>query len=74
MATPPVVDDVAVPLSLHTPAGVLNFLTTITVFGAPHDVTMAELAVETLLPADAATAAALREMQAGLACAPAAQP
>ena len=65
-AAPPVVDDVAVPLSLHTPGGVLNFITTITVFGAPHDVTMAELAVETLLPADAATAAALREMHAGL--------
>lgn len=74
VAAPPVVDDVAVPLSLHTPGGVLNFITTITVFGAPHDVTMAELAVETLLPADAATAAALREMHAGLACSPASGP
>ena len=52
--------DVAVPLSLKTPLGPLNFITTITVFGAPHDITLAELAVETLLPADAATAAALQ--------------
>lgn len=58
--------DVAVPLTLHSPLGVLNFITTITVFGAPHDVTLAELAVETLLPADEATAAALRSLQASL--------
>ena len=59
--------DVAVPLTLQSPFGVLNFITTITVFGAPHDVTLAELAVETLLPADAATAAALRALHATLA-------
>ena len=57
---------VAVPLTLHAPAGTLNFITTITVFGAPHDVTLSELAVETLLPADEATAAALRAMHAAL--------
>jgi hypothetical protein len=33
------------------------------VFGAPHDVTLSELAIETLLPADEATAAALRQLQ-----------
>jgi hypothetical protein len=33
-------------------------------FGAPHDVTLAELAIETLLPADAPTAQALRELLA----------
>jgi transcriptional regulator with XRE-family HTH domain len=59
--------DVAVPLTLHSPLGVLNFITTITVFGAPNDVTLAELAVETLLPADAETAAALRQLHASLA-------
>ena len=59
--------DVAVPLTLKSPLGVLNFITTITVFGAPHDVTLAELAVETLLPADAATADALRALHATLA-------
>jgi hypothetical protein len=58
--------DVAVPLTLHTPLGTLNFITTITVFGAPHDVTLSELAIETLLPADAATAEALRRVQATL--------
>lgn len=68
-SAPPAFDDVAVPLSLHSPAGVLNFITTVTVFGAPHDVTLSELAVETLLPADAATAAALRQIHAGLAAA-----
>jgi hypothetical protein len=31
-------------------------------FGAPLDVTVAELAIETFLPADPATAAALRTM------------
>ncbi len=65
---PEAFDAVAVPLTLQlpAPAGPLNFLTTITVFGAPHDLTLAELAVETLLPADEATAAALRAMAAAL--------
>lgn len=64
-AAPPL-SDVAVPLTLRSPAGVLNFITTVTVFGAPHDVTVSELAVETLLPADEATAAALKTMHAAL--------
>lgn len=58
--------DVAVPLTLDTPHGPLSFITTLTVFGAPRDVTLAELAVETLLPADEATAAALRALLATL--------
>ena len=58
--------EVAVPLTLNSPAGVLNFITTVTVFGAPHDVTVSELAVETLLPADEATASALRALHASL--------
>lgn len=60
------VDDVVVPLSLDTPFGHLDFITTVTVFGAPHEVTLAEIAIETLLPADDATAARLRELAAGL--------
>ena len=60
----PVADDVAVPLSLRTPLGVLRFITTMTVFGAPRDITLSELAVETLLPADAATGEILRQMLA----------
>jgi transcriptional regulator with XRE-family HTH domain len=67
--------DFVVPLSLLWPKGAqgrdgparrLNFITTVTVFGAPHDVTLQELAVETLLPADAATAEALRQAHAAL--------
>jgi transcriptional regulator with XRE-family HTH domain len=59
--------DLAVPVSFHTAAGTLNFLTAITVFGAPRDVTLAELAIETLLPADAATADKLRALHAAAA-------
>lgn len=55
-------DDVLVPFVLNTPHGRLGFITTVTVFGAPHEVTLAELALETLLPADAATAQALRRL------------
>jgi transcriptional regulator with XRE-family HTH domain len=57
-------DEVVVPLSLATPLGRLNFITTVTVFGAPHELTLAELAVETLLPADNATADILRRAHA----------
>jgi transcriptional regulator with XRE-family HTH domain len=53
-------DLAVVALVLRTPHGRLAFLTTVTVFGAPHEVTLAELAIETLLPADAETAALLR--------------
>jgi transcriptional regulator with XRE-family HTH domain len=65
-ATPILDQDVAVPLTFRSPVGVLNFITTVTVFGAPHDVTVSELAVETLLPADETTAAALRTLRASL--------
>jgi hypothetical protein len=58
--------DIAVPVTLHTAAGRLDFITTVTVFGAPHDVTLSELAVETLLPANEATARALRDLHAAL--------
>jgi transcriptional regulator with XRE-family HTH domain len=51
---------VVVPLRLVTPAGVLSFITTTTVFGTPVEVTLSELALETFFPADEATAAALR--------------
>jgi transcriptional regulator with XRE-family HTH domain len=50
---------VVVPLELVTPAGILAFFGTITVFGTPLDVTLSELAVEAFFPADAATAAHL---------------
>ncbi|APU15809.1 MULTISPECIES: helix-turn-helix transcriptional regulator [Actinoalloteichus] len=52
--------DLAVPLRLRHDDGVLSFISTVTTFGAPLDVTMDELAVEAFLPADDETAAALR--------------
>jgi hypothetical protein len=53
-----------VPLVVNSALGRLEFITTITVFGAPHDVTLAEIAVETLLPADRATADRLQQLLA----------
>lgn len=60
--TDPYADAVALPLQLDTPMGLLSFVGTITVFGAPHDILLSELALETFLPADAFTAQALRQM------------
>jgi transcriptional regulator with XRE-family HTH domain len=51
--------DIAVPLQLHSPAGLLSFISTITVFGTPVEVTLSELAIEAFFPADASTACAL---------------
>ena len=65
-AAAPGLQDVAVPLLLHTPAGTFRFITAVTVFGAPRDVTLSEIAIETLLPADPATADALRQLHANL--------
>ncbi|WP_256701867.1 helix-turn-helix domain-containing protein [Burkholderia sp. SRS-W-2-2016] len=58
-------NQVAVPLRLRTPIGVLSFFSTTTVFGTPVDVTLSELAIEAFFPADQQTAAALREFAAG---------
>jgi transcriptional regulator with XRE-family HTH domain len=49
-----------VPLRLRDGGRLLSFMSTMTVFGTPVDVTLAELAIETFFPADAETAAALR--------------
>ncbi|AWK89150.1 helix-turn-helix domain-containing protein [Azospirillum thermophilum] len=54
-------DGVVVPLRLRTPAGVLGFFSTTTVFGTAVDVTLSELAIEAFFPADAATAEAMRQ-------------
>ena len=48
------------PLRIRTGAGVLSFFTATTVFGTATDITLSELAIESFLPADAETAAALR--------------
>jgi hypothetical protein len=46
----------ATPLRIATRLGVMSFLGTVTVFGTPNDVTLSELALEMLFPADEATA------------------
>lgn len=57
-----VADGVLVPLQLDTPLGVISFISTITVFGTPVDVTLSELALETLFPADPESAERLRQI------------
>jgi transcriptional regulator with XRE-family HTH domain len=56
---------VAVPFRLATDHGVLSFLSTITVFGTPVDVTLSELALECFYPADQGTAEAMRRLVSG---------
>lgn len=63
-AGPGVPAALVVPLRLDSPLGELNLISTTTVFGTPMDVTLEELAIEALFPADAATAAALRTLAA----------
>jgi transcriptional regulator with XRE-family HTH domain len=58
-ATQPVVT-----LELRTPAGPVRLFTVIATLGAPLEVTAASLAIETFLPADADSAARLRELAA----------
>jgi transcriptional regulator with XRE-family HTH domain len=53
--------DVALPLRLRSACGELSFITMIATFGTPFDVTVAELAIESFFPADAATARLLRD-------------
>lgn len=55
---------VAIPFRLITPAGLLSFLSTTTVFGTPVDITLSELAIEAFFPADPHTAAVMRELAA----------
>ncbi len=51
---------VLVPLKLDTPAGVLSFLSTTTMFGTPRDVLLSEIAIEAFFPADDATRGLLK--------------
>ena len=51
---------VAVPLRMLVDGRELSFLSTVTTFGTALDITAAELSIEAFLPANAATAAALR--------------
>jgi transcriptional regulator with XRE-family HTH domain len=52
----------ATPLRIATRLGTVSFLNTVTVFGTPNDVTLAELALEMLFPADAETIEIARSM------------
>ena len=54
-----------VPLELVTKAGLLTFFSTTTVFGAPADVTLSELALEAFFPANAETKERLARLAAG---------
>ena len=53
---------IAMPFQLRTPGGVLSFISTITIFGTPVDVTLQELALETFFPADELTRQALQSL------------
>lgn len=55
---------VAVPFQLVSDTGILSFMTTITVFGTPLDITLSELAIEAFFPADRATAEVLHRLAA----------
>ena len=54
------VNGIAVPLVLDTIAGRISFVSTVTIFGTPVDITLSELAIEAFFPADAESAALLR--------------
>lgn len=53
----------ALPMMIEHDNTVLSFISTIATFNTPMDVTVSELAVETLLPADPETAAYLRGLE-----------
>lgn len=53
----------ATPLVIATRFGTVSFLNTLTVFGTPNDVTLSELALEMLFPADSNTVAVVQQME-----------
>jgi transcriptional regulator with XRE-family HTH domain len=57
--------EVAVPLRVRTPDGELRFLSTVTTFGTPADITVEELSIESFFPADRPTAEALARHAVG---------
>lgn len=59
-AAPADADRIWLPLVLETTAGRMAFISTITIFGTPVDVTLAELAIEAFYPADDETAEKLQ--------------
>jgi transcriptional regulator with XRE-family HTH domain len=61
-ATRPGPGEIVVPLRLRHESGELAFMSTITTFGTPLDITLSELSIEAFFPADAHTAAVLRSL------------
>ncbi|GAA4419621.1 helix-turn-helix domain-containing protein [Acidovorax lacteus] len=55
---------VLMPFLVESPWGVLNLISTTTVFGSPTDITLQELALETFFPGDEATAQVLQTLAA----------
>jgi len=58
------VSGIAVPLILDTIAGQIRFVSTVTIFGTPVDITLSELAIEAFFPADAESVALLQKLAA----------
>jgi transcriptional regulator with XRE-family HTH domain len=52
--------EIVVPLRLRHESGELSFMSTVTTFGTPLDITVSELSIEAFFPADDHTAAVLR--------------
>ena len=52
------------PFLIQSLWGVLNLISTTTVFGSPTDITLQELALETFFPGDEATAQILHTLAA----------
>lgn len=53
-------DDLLIPMQIETPSGTMRLISMIATIGSPFDITLEELRIETLLPADAATEEILR--------------
>jgi transcriptional regulator with XRE-family HTH domain len=56
-------NEVAIPLRLRTSSGVLSFLSTVTVFGTPVEITLSEVSLEAFYPANHETALVLGVMK-----------
>src|SRR4051812_7619383 len=63
--TQPGPGQIVVPLRLRSEAGELSFMSTVTTFGTPLDITVSELSIEAFFPADDHPAAVLRSAVRG---------
>lgn len=57
----PTGNELMVPMQIDTPLGTLRLISVVATIGEPFDVTLSELRIETLLPADRFTEARLRD-------------